>query len=109
MTVTIEQIQAGIIKYIDAEVGAQATGLSKFAVYFFAPSIPNMAAQKIAEIKESGLMPDLFDENGNIHLDLAYKRAKAAIAKSGRVLIPKLNYFIDDSDIEKICGFIKNS
>lgn len=109
ITVTSEQIQAGLIKYIDTEIAAKATGLTKFMVYFTAPSIPNMVMAKISEYKTDPLFADMFDENGNVKLDNVYKRAKNAISKSGRVLIPKINYFIDETDVETICNLIKNS
>lgn len=109
MTVTQEQIQAGLIKYIDTEIAAKATGLAKFMIYFVAPSIPNMIMSKFNEFKTNPLFADVFDENGNVLLDVFYKKAKNAMAKSGKILIPQLNYFVDDSDIEILCNLIKNS
>lgn len=109
MTVTLEQIQAGIIKYIDTEIGAKASGLTKFMVYFAAPSIPAMVTAKVEEFKTNPIFADMFDENGNVKLDTVYKRAKSAISKSGKILIPKLNYFADETDVELLCNLIKNS
>lgn len=109
MTVTLEQIQAGIIKYIDTEIASKATGFAKFAVYFIAPSIPNMVAVHITNFKNDPLFADMFDESGNVKLDIVYKRAKSAMSKAGKVYISKLNYFLDDTDIEAICQAIKNS
>lgn len=108
-TVTTEQIQAGLIKYIDTEIAAKAAGLTKFMVYFAAPSIPNMVLAKVAEYKGNPIFADMFDENGNIILDTVFKRAKGAMNKSGKVLIPKINYFVDETDVEILCNLIKNS
>lgn len=109
MTVTTEQIQAGIIKYIDTEIASKANGLTKFMVYFAAPSVPAMVVEKVNEYKSNPIFANIFDENGNIKLDTVYKQAKGAIAKSGKVLIPKLNYFVDDADIEVLYNLIKSS
>lgn len=109
MIVTMEQIQAGLIKYIDTEIGAKATGLTKFMVYFAAPSIPKMVAEKLNEYKENPLFSDVFDESGNIDIDKLYGRAKEAMRKSGKLLIPQLNYFVDENDIDILANLIKHS
>lgn len=107
MTVTIDQILAGIIKYIDTEIAMKANGITKFMVYFFAPSIPKMVQTKFDEMKSMGLMDEFIDENGNINLDKAYGRAKEAISRAGKILIPKINYFVDASDVDILYNLIK--
>lgn len=107
MTVTLEQIQAGIVKYIDVEIAPKANGLTKFAVYFFVPSLPKMINNKFNEYKSNPLFTDLFDENGNVELDEIYARAKEAMKHSGKVLIPQINYFIDEHDIDILYNLIK--
>lgn len=109
MIVTVEQIEAGLIKYIDTEIGAKATGTQKFMVYFVAPSIPKLVRSKINELRDNELFADMFDENGNVVIDILYKRAKDAIAKSGKILIPQINYFADVDDIELLVNLIKKS
>lgn len=109
MVVTLEQIQAGILKYIDIEVAPKATGLSKFLVYFIAPSIPKNVTQYVQALKSNTAFTDLFDESGNMKIDDVYVRAKEAIKHSGKILIPQFNYFIDESDIDKLYNLIKTS
>lgn len=109
MTVTIEQIQAGVIKYIDTYLAPKATGMQKFTLYFLAPSIPAMISNKIQEFKNTGMVSDLFDESGNIKLDETYGRAKSAMNKSGKLYIDKLNYFADEQDLQMIYNLIKSS
>lgn len=108
MTVTIEQIQAGIIKYIDTAMAPRANGVTKFMIYFFVPSIPKMLEQKINEFKNTNIMPELFDTEGNINLDEVYGRAKEAMKKSGKLFIPKINYFADEQDLDMLYNIIKN-
>lgn len=109
MTVTIEQLQAGVIKYIDSYLAPKATGMQKFTLYFLAPSIPNMISAKVQEFKNSGMVSDLFDETGNIKLDEVYKRAQSAMQKSGKLYIEKLNYFADEQDLQAIYNLIKTA
>lgn len=109
MTVTVEQIEAGLIKYIDTEIGAKATGVTKFMIYFMAPSVPKLVTSKIDACRNNPMFADMFDENGNIVFDELYKRAKEAITKSGRILIPQLNYFVDLDDIEILANLIRKS
>lgn len=109
MIVTIEQINSGVIKYIDAELGAKAVGLTKFMVYFIAPSIPQIVTTKINQLKSVEVFKNLFDENGNVNLDNLRARAMDAIKHSGKVYIQGLDYFVDETDIEKLYTYIKNS
>lgn len=109
MIVTLEQVQAGLIKYIDTELAPKATGMAKFAIYFVAPSIPTKVNTIITNAKNTGMIDDCFDESGNIKLNEVYRRAKDAISKSGKVLIPQFNYFADEKDIEVLYNLIKNS
>ena len=109
MTVTSEQIQAGIIKYIDTQMAPRAEGLMKFMLYFFTPSVPKIVADKLTELKSSGLASDLFDVDGNVQIDEMYKRAKEAIRKSGKLFIPKINYFADEQDLDILYNTIKST
>lgn len=109
MNVNLEQIHAGLIKYIDTEVAPKATGFTKFMVYFFTPSLSNIINSRLEALKASGMVDDLFTENGLIKLDEAYHRAKQAIEKSGKVLIPQVNYFIDSSDVDRLYQLIKGT
>ena len=107
--VTIEQIKAGVVKFIDSYVAPKATGFTKFMIYFITPSLYNMIEQKYKEIQSSNLMPELFNEAGNLNLDETFNRAKSAIEKSGKILIPGLNYFVDAEDLTILYDLIKRS
>lgn len=109
MTVTVEQVQAGLIKYIDSEIAPKATTAAKFMIYFVTPSIVKGVVAKINDIKKSNLMPDLFDESGNIVIDEVYARAKEAMKKTGKLYIDGLNYFADEVDLERLYNLIKTA
>ena len=109
MTVTMEQIQAGFVKFIDTEIAPKATTMAKFMIYFMTPSIVKGIKIKIEGIKNSGVMPDLFDESGNVVIDEVYARAKDAIKKTGKLYIDGLNYFADETDLERLYNLIKTA
>lgn len=109
MVVTINQINAGVIKFIDSEIMPKANDIGKFAIGFAAASIPAKVAGMINQFKATGMIDDLFDENGNIKLDEAYKRAKDAMSKVGQVKIPVIRYNVDAVDIDTLYNLIKQS
>lgn len=109
MEITIEQMQAGIVKYIDEQIAPKAVGFTKFVIYFLIPSIPKIVNDKVKSIKDSNLMSDLFSENGNIKLDEFYARTKKAIEQSGKLLIPQINYFVDMVDVDTLYSYLKKS
>ena len=109
MTITIEQIKMALIRFIDTNLAPKMSGIGKFALYFVTPSIYNNLPLMFEELKKFGTINDLLDEAGNIKLEETYNRAKEAMKKSGKVLIPKLNYFADESDLDILYNYIKNT
>ena len=45
MVVNIEQVQRGVVSYVEKEIGQKATGIKKFGVYFIMPSINRYVAE----------------------------------------------------------------
>lgn len=109
MTVNIEQIEAAIARFIDNNLAPKADGFSKFMIYLVAPSIYKQLPKKLDELKQSGMFSDFIDEQGKIKIDELYNSAKEAMKKSGKVLIPKINYFADESDLDILYNYIKNT
>ena len=109
MLVNLDQIVAGLIKYIDTELIPNAAGMMKFTLYFITPSIPKKVTQMLNTYRTDALFSDLFDEAGNVKLDDVKVRAKEALSKVGRLYIDRLNLFVDESDLEKLYNLIKNS
>lgn len=109
MIVTQEQIVGGLIRYIDNDLGAKATGLTKFMIYFIAPSLPNIVNQKLLDFKNAGIFNDMFNEAGNVNIDIVHDRAVEAIRKSGKLYINGIGYFMDEGDIDVIYNYIRNS
>ena len=107
MIVNVQQIQNGVINYMEQEIARQSVGVSKFGIYFMMPGIRNMVGQKILEYNKSEFFTELFDQNGNVKIDEVYNYAKEAIRKSGNVTIG--NMIFNESDIDKLYQYITRS
>ena len=103
MMVNLEQVQTGVVNFVDREIGSKATGFKKFGVYFIMPSIKKTVADYLLKLK--GFMPDLFDENNNVDIDKFYNMAKEAIKKSGQ--FEYMGIIFNETDIDKLYSYIK--
>ena len=107
MKVTIQQVQRGLINYIDQEIAQKAIGKTKFITYFVMPQVSSKVANFIVNNKDNDMMKDFMDENGNIELDKVYSQAKEAIQKSGQ--FEMYNIIFNETDIDKLYGYIKQT
>jgi hypothetical protein len=105
MIATIEQIQNAIVRFVDIEIGAKATGFNKFAIYFMLPKISKTTTELITQYKDNAMFKDYFDETGNVKIDDLYNAAKAAINKSGQFTMYGLIF--NEADIDKLYEYIK--
>lgn len=103
--VNLEQIQTGVITFIDREIGSKAVGVKKFGVYFIMPTIKKNIGNYVLKFK--GYMPDLFDENNNVDLDAIYSMAKDAIKKTGQFEF--MGIIFNETDIDKLYSYIKST
>ena len=105
MMVNLEQIQAGVMTFIDREIGSKTVGVKKFGIYFIMPTIKKTIGNYVLKFK--GYMPDLFDENNNVDLDAVYNMAKEAIKKSGQFEF--MGIIFNETDIDKLYSYIKST
>ena len=105
--VTLQQVEQGIIHYVEAEIAQKAVGPTKFMAYFILPQIPKKVEQLFSQYKDNALFKDYLDENGNIHLDEVYNAAKTAIRKSGQIQM--FGIIFNESDVDKLYSFIKGN
>lgn len=103
MMVSVEQVQIGVVNFVEKEIASKATGFKKFGVYFLMPIIKGKVADYLTQIK--GFMPDLFDANGNIELDKFYNISKDAIKKSGQFEF--MGIIFNETDIDKLYSYIR--
>lgn len=106
-TVSIDQVRAGIKKYIESEVATKANGLTKFFIYFMMPSIDKEAVNLINQARGLSFTSDLFSEDGSILIDEVYSRAMDAAERSGKILLEKFNLAMDKTDVEKLYRYIQ--
>lgn len=107
MKITFEQLNKGIIQYFDTMLAPKATGITKFFIYFYIPSIPKLVQTYYDHLYSQGLLVDFVDEHGNIELEILYARASEAMSKCLKVQIPKINYWADQSDIDELYSILK--
>ena len=107
MVVTVQQIQNGLINYIEQEIAQKAVGLKKFMVYMLIPQLTNKVPTLLQQYHQNPIFMDFFDENGNVHLDSLYQTAKIAITKSGQ--IEYAGIIFNETDIDKLYSYIKNT
>jgi hypothetical protein len=105
MIVNTEQIQRGITSYVENEIASKATGLKKFGVYFMLPSIQKTVADYTKTLKK--ILPDMFDDSGNVDLDRLYNLSKTAIQKSGQIEF--MGIIFNEYDIDSMYSYIKST
>ena len=105
MYVNKDQIQRGVNRYIDAELGAKAVGYNKFLIYFAEPFINKKVNEYLTTFSKNELTKEMFDENGNIDLDSVYNLSKTAIRKSGQ--FSAYGIIFCESDFDKLYNYIR--
>jgi hypothetical protein len=107
MFVNTNQIQVGLTNFIEAEIGAKATGVQKFATYFALPIINNKVVSFVNSFKENEFTKDFFNSNGDVDLDVIYNMSKQAIQKSGQFAVAGIIF--SESDIDKLYSYIRST
>lgn len=105
MTVGLEQVQSGVINFVEKEIASKAVGIKKFGIYFIMPAIKKSTYNYLIKLKE--FMPDLFNDDGNIELDKFYNIAKDAIRRSGQ--FEYMGIIFNESDIDSLYSYIKQA
>ena len=100
---TIEQIQNGVVKYVEQELASKAVGVKKFAIYFILPTIKTKTVGYIQQFKP--IFPEFFDSNGNVDLDKVYNQSKDAIRNSGQFEFAGIIF--NETDIDRLYVSIK--
>lgn len=63
MIVNTDQIRMGVKKYVEYELAQKSSGVTKFMIYFFMPSIDKKVTSYINNAQSNELFLDMFDEN----------------------------------------------
>lgn len=105
MFVNKDQIQNGVTRYIDTEIGSKATGATKFVTYLAMPIIIKKVNQVIDTFATNELTKELFDDNGNLNIDEVYGMAKNAVQRSGQFTY--MGMIFNENDVDKLYSYIK--
>lgn len=107
MLVTAQQIQTGVMNYVEQEIAQKAVGVKKFTVYFIMPQLNARVLSLVSAAQDNEMLNTFFADNGNINLDALYQAAKNAITKSGQVEYAGIIF--NETDIDKLYTYIKNT
>lgn len=107
MFVNTEQIQLGVINFIEQEIAKKAVGVNKFITYFSMPIISKKITQYVNSFAQNEFTKDMFDENNNVDMDTVYNMAKSAIQKSGQFVMYGIVF--NENDIDKLYTYIKQT
>lgn len=104
MFVNTQQIQNGVINFIEQEIASKAVGFQKFATYFVLQKVEKIIHQYMLQFKENPIVNDMFNENGDLNIDEVYNMAKQAVRKSGQFSL--YGVLLNESDIDKMYNYI---
>lgn len=109
MVVSINQIQNGVLSFIENEIAKKAVGIQKFATYFFMIAYADKVTNFITTLQENPMIKplEIFTDSGNVDVDRLYNFAKQAIQKSGQITFAGIIF--NESDIDKLYEYIRRS
>lgn len=103
MLVNAQQIQDGVVRFVENELASQATGVRKFGLYFIMPVISKKTTDYLEVAKK--YTPELFEHDGRVKIDEVYNYAKKAIQRSGQFEF--VGIIFNETDIDKLYTYIK--
>lgn len=107
MFVSVNQIQIGVVNFVENEIASKAVGFQKFAIYLILPKFKNVVANYVNNLKSNEFLKDIFNDTGNVDIDALYNMCKSAIQKSGSFEI--FGVILNETDIDKIYSYIRNT
>ena len=107
MFVNTEQVEIGVISFIENEIASKAVGFQKFAVYFVLPKVKKVIDHYMHEFKTNPIVSDMFNENGDVDVDELYNLAKQAVRKSGQFSF--YGVIFNETDIDKLYNYIRST
>lgn len=110
--VTMNQVQNGLVKYIDTDILPHLTGIRKVGLGMYSALASQNIGKTILKYKDHPAiaMIDVIDENGNVDIDKLYQAAVPMFANGEKqsIDIPLIGELrIDRTDIEKLYQYIR--
>lgn len=110
--VTLNQVQTGLMKYIDNDVLTHLTGIKKVGLGLYSSLAASNVASTILKYKDHPAVSvlDVMDADGNVDIDKIYQAALPMFSGGEKhsVPIPMIgDLLIDRTDLEKMYRYIK--
>ncbi len=111
--VTIQQVKAGVLKYLASDIIPHMVPWKQVAVEVYLGLAADNVAKRVLEMRskpEIGMM-GIFQDNGDIDIDRVYQIAQQQM-QNGRkipITIPIVNeeFNLDKSDLDRLYNYIK--
>lgn len=110
--VTMQQIQNGLMRYIDEEILPHLTGIKKIGLGAYTALAAQNFVQVILSYKDHPAVSVLhvMDDKGDVDIDRLYKAVAPQFANGERqtITIPLIgDYTVDKTDLEALYRYIK--
>ena len=110
--VSMNQIQAGVIRYIDTEILPHLTGAKRIGLGIYSALAAQNVAGMVMTYKDHPAVEVLsvVDENGNVDIDRLYQAAAPMFSNGERhtITIPLIgDMTVDKTDLEKLYRYVK--
>lgn len=110
--VTINQVQTGLMKYIDNDVLPHLSGIRKVGLGIYSSLAANNISSIVMQYRDHPAVTvlNVLDKDGNVDIDQLYKAAVPMFADGSKqtINIPLIgDLLVDRSDVEKLYRYIK--
>lgn len=101
----LQEIEIGILDYVNNEIAPKANGLTKFLIYSGTALGTVKLENLIGKYKPLMLQLGIMNTDGDIDIEALYQAAKTGIQNSGS--FTAMGIIFDESDIDNLYKYIK--
>lgn len=110
--VTMEQVKAGLMAYIDAEILPRMEGYRRYGLTVYLALLMDNFSGKLMDALNRPAIAALgvMDESGRIDIEKVHNAAYSAMREDVDVSIPVVGRFVfSRADVDKLCEMIRRS
>ena len=102
MIISVEQARKAVSMFVENEIAAKASGMTRFGAYFFLGAMQNKFNGIVVDLLRNPIVAamELTDVNGNIKIDEVYNAARSAMEKCGS--ISAMGIIFNQADLDKL-------
>lgn len=110
--VTVNQVQAGVTRFIDTDILPHLTGVKKIGLGIYSALAAQNVTGMVMKYKDHPAIDvlNVVDKEGNVDIDRLYQAAAPMFANGERhtITIPLIgDMTIDKTDLEKLYRYVK--